>query len=97
MTYEEFMKLENGDGVVFDGFVGTVTLTKSIWRNEKMIIDGMVCTEYVSRRELEISIFDFGLGCIRKVYPFIYVDYPNEAHNLSILSRMSVWDPFASL
>ena len=81
MTFEEFMKLSVGDGVIMDGHVGTVT-------------DLMTSRASLAMRQLEITFFNDRTKRLEKWYPVIYLDFFLFLHNRSVLSRLQIWDPF---
>ena len=93
MSFKEFMKLEVGDGVIFDGYVGTVTDLDEVEKGKSNKDSNWYFVALHNMRVLEITYIDRAL-VLRKVYANIYVDYPDEVHNKAILSRMHVWDPF---
>lgn len=96
MTFEEFMKLEVGDGVIVDGSTGTVTKLTNIAKGERVKELHMTARSLQAMRQMEISFYNERTGRIEKCYPVIYTEHPGEVHNRSVLARLQVWDPFGT-
>ena len=94
MTFEEFMLLEVGDGVIFDGQTATVISISNFKKNSIKFENGMKIKNLHSYRELTIAFVNHRTCKKENRYLVIYTDFgESELHNLTTLSRLSAWDP----
>ena len=103
MSFDEFMSLTPGTGVIFDGKDGVVTKVKCVTKNQtdsevdNLTGERMIYKSLLSARELEVSYVDARTGRVQHLYPIVFPDCPDSPHNNYILSRMKVWDPFVAV
>lgn len=96
MTFEEFMKLEVGDRVIFDGITATVLRVTDIAKGELVDEYYMTTIARQSMRELEIAFVNPRSLKREKRYVIIHPEIPGEVHNRSVLARLQAWDPFGT-
>lgn len=93
MKFEEFMKLEKGDGIIIDNYTGTITEIKNYLKGSNYSRDMMKVIITRNIRELEITFFNDNSNKVEKRFISIYTDFSNEVHNRCMLNRLRIWDP----
>ena len=90
MTFDEFMNLEVGDGVEFDGCTGSVTDITDVLKGSVLRENGIAFRNEKTYRELTIKCYIPSCNGFRYYYPKIYTDYPDCIHNKMILSSIKI-------
>lgn len=94
MTFEEFMNLEVGDGINMGRFTGTIKKIEEMKKGDVIVEDDISFECELSYRCLHVAFYDRNNEKLSEYFPKVYTDFPYCIHNRSVLSDLSVWNPF---
>ena len=93
MKFNEVMSLEINDGIIYDGKDAVVSNIKNLSAGQKIYGKGYQTIVQHNIKEIEITLLEAENGELPKRYLTIYTDYPEEAHNQTVLNRLEIWNP----